>query len=43
MWLNPEPIKHWDIPSTWMIRQTFEMYPLTLDGLEEALGALLRV
>jgi len=40
VWLNPEPPKYWQITSTQMIRALFDMYPLTLDGLDEAVTAL---
>ena len=45
VWLNPVPQDHWDY--TWSIqaiRRIFEdrMFPLTLDGLEEAMRALAR-
>jgi len=45
VWLNPVPHDHWDY--TWSIqaiRRIFEdrMFPLTLDGLEEAMRALAR-
>ncbi len=45
VWLNPVPEEHWHwTPSIDMIRQAFEdrMYPLTLEGLDRAIGALLR-
>lgn len=44
-WLNPVPEAHWDYSqSTKMIRQLMadRMYPLTLDGLDEAARALSR-
>ena len=45
VWLNPVPKEHWDY--TWSIqgiRKIFEdrMFPLTLDGLEDAMRALAR-
>jgi uncharacterized protein with von Willebrand factor type A (vWA) domain len=45
VWLNPVPQAHWDYTwSTQAIRQIFEdrMFPLTLDGLEDAMRALAR-
>jgi uncharacterized protein with von Willebrand factor type A (vWA) domain len=45
IWLNPEQRRYWDYSeSTAMIRQLFEnrMYPLTLEGLEEAIRELAR-
>jgi uncharacterized protein with von Willebrand factor type A (vWA) domain len=44
-WLNPVPEAHWDYSqSTTMIRQLMadRMYPLTLEGLDEAARALSR-
>lgn len=43
IWLNPEPERNWDL--TWTIRAirgVFPMYPLTTDGLVDAVGALMR-
>jgi uncharacterized protein with von Willebrand factor type A (vWA) domain len=45
VWLNPEQRRYWDYSeSTAMIRKLFEnrMYPLTLEGLEEAIRELAR-
>ena len=45
VWLNPASEKYWPFtPSTDLISRTFEgrMYPLTLDGLDRAMKALLR-
>jgi uncharacterized protein with von Willebrand factor type A (vWA) domain len=42
IWLNPEPTKYWYIQSVQMIREVFEMFPLTLEGLEEGLEHLLK-
>jgi uncharacterized protein len=45
VWINPTPEPQWSYSqSTAMIRRLFEgrMYPLTLDGLEEAMRALTR-
>ncbi|GAA0633351.1 VWA domain-containing protein [Halomonas beimenensis] len=44
-WLNPMPRRHWDFtPSTGLIRELIDdrMYPMTLAGLEQAMGALAR-
>ncbi len=44
-WLNPKPERAWEYSqSTQMIRQIMDdrMYPLTLDGLEDAMRALSR-
>lgn len=45
IWLNPEQHRYWDYSeSTALIRKIFEgrMYPLTLDGLEDAMRELAR-
>ena len=45
VWLNPVPKKHWDYSgSTRMIREILgdSMYPLTLDGLDDAMRELTR-
>jgi uncharacterized protein with von Willebrand factor type A (vWA) domain len=42
-WLNPVPDDHWDYSSSvCILRDLFEdrMYPLTLKGLESAMGEL---
>ena len=39
-WLNPEPKSYWDIHSNYLIRQVFSMFPMTLDGLEDAIDFL---
>jgi len=43
VWLNPEPERYWNIESTRMIRHIFEMFPLTIEGLHEAVDHLRRV
>lgn len=40
VWLNPEPRKIWNAPTIHIIRQVFPMYPLTIDGLTEAIDVL---
>ena len=40
VWLNPEPERVWAATSIRMIRQVYPMYPLTLDGLAEAVDVL---
>lgn len=40
IWLNPEPRTLWDQPTIRLIRETFPMFPLTLDGLTEAIDTL---
>lgn len=45
IWLNPEPQEQWDmVESIRLARKVFEghMYPLTLDGLNEAMNLLRR-
>jgi uncharacterized protein with von Willebrand factor type A (vWA) domain len=45
VWLNPVPEKHWDYtPSISLMKQLFSdrMYPLTLEGLDEAMRELVR-
>ncbi len=43
VWLNPVPERHWDYtPSIQLVRQLIEdrMFPLTLDGLDQAMREL---
>ena len=40
VWLNPEPQRIWDAPTVQMIRKVFPMFPLTLDGLGDAVDVL---
>lgn len=40
VWLNPEDPRIWINPTTQTIARTFPMFPLTLDGLEEAVRKL---
>ncbi len=40
VWLNPEPKRIWNAPTIRMIRQVFPMYPLTVDGLTDAVDVL---
>ncbi|NCX83941.1 MAG: VWA domain-containing protein, partial [Rhodobacteraceae bacterium] len=45
IWLNPIPERHWDYThSIGMIKTIFEneMYPLTLNGIENGMRALVR-
>ncbi len=43
VWLNPEPQVAWELTSTRIVRKVFpDMYPLTLDGLDEAVERLRR-
>lgn len=39
-WLNPEPEKYWHGNTIEYIAQVFEMFPLTLEGLGNAVGHL---
>jgi uncharacterized protein len=41
-WLNPIPERLWGHPTTKMIRRFFPMFPLTIDGLEDAVRHLRR-
>lgn len=41
VWLNPDPEKYWNHPTVKMVSDTFPMFPLTLDGLHEAIRRLL--
>jgi uncharacterized protein with von Willebrand factor type A (vWA) domain len=40
VWLNPDPPNYWRGGTAEMLAKTFAMYPLTLDGLGEAIGHL---
>ncbi len=40
VWLNPEPKRIWNAPTIRLIRQVFPMYPLTVDGLGDAVDVL---
>lgn len=40
IWLNPEPLRHWHAPSIQLVRQVFPMFPLTVDGITEAVDVL---
>ncbi|NNF47880.1 MAG: hypothetical protein HKN69_14030 [Desulfofustis sp.] len=43
VWLNPVPENHWHHTRTiGMIREIFPMFPLSLDGLEQAVNQLMR-
>ena len=42
VWLNPEPPHGWYAPTIRAIGSVFPMYPLTLDGLGEAVGHLVK-
>lgn len=42
VWLNPEPSASWYAPTIRMIRAIFPMFPLTLEGLGEAVAHLTR-
>jgi uncharacterized protein len=40
VWLNPEPQSYWREMTIDHIRQVFEMFPLTLDGISDAMACL---
>jgi uncharacterized protein with von Willebrand factor type A (vWA) domain len=40
VWLNPEPKRIWNAPTIRLIRQVFPMFPLTIDGLSDAVDVL---
>ena len=41
-WVNPEPVKAWDNTRTnALIQRVFPMYELTVDGIEQAVAALI--
>jgi uncharacterized protein with von Willebrand factor type A (vWA) domain len=42
VWLNPEPPRFWRHVTVQSIRELFPMFPLTLDGLGDAVAALVR-
>jgi uncharacterized protein with von Willebrand factor type A (vWA) domain len=41
-WLNPEPPGYWTGNTVEYVRQAFEMFPLTVDGLGEAVAHLIK-
>lgn len=41
IWLNPERMDYWSADTIAAIRHVFKMYPLSLDGLEEGIRALM--
>jgi uncharacterized protein with von Willebrand factor type A (vWA) domain len=42
VWLNPEPPAYWEGNTIATVRQVFEMYPLTLEGLTQSMQFLSR-
>lgn len=42
VWLNPEQVGSWYAPTVRVIGDLFPMYPLTLEGLGEAVGHLVK-
>ncbi|HEY2732661.1 MAG TPA: VWA domain-containing protein [Polyangiales bacterium] len=42
VWLNPEPPSYWEGNTIQAVRQVFEMYPLTLEGLTQSMQYLNR-
>jgi len=41
-WLNPEPRRYWNHITVNAIRGLFPMFPLTLEGLEDAVASLIK-
>ncbi|MHA1681236.1 MAG: vWA domain-containing protein [Promethearchaeota archaeon] len=41
LWINPVNPRYWGSYSTEMIRNVFQMFPLTLDGLDDSIKALI--
>lgn len=39
-WLNPDPVQWWGSYTTRVIQTVFEMFPLTLEGLDDAVAYL---
>ncbi len=42
VWLNPDPVRYWDHPTVRAIGNIFQMHPLTVSGLREAIRQLVR-
>jgi uncharacterized protein with von Willebrand factor type A (vWA) domain len=40
VWLNPEPAQYWYVHSIQMIQDVFDMFPFTIEGLDDALNQL---
>lgn len=40
VWLNPEPKRIWEAPTIRLVHSIFPMFPLTLEGLTEAVDVL---
>jgi len=40
VWLNPDPERFWQAPTVQLVKRVFPMYPLTLDGLGQAVKKL---
>lgn len=40
VWLNPDPVRYWEHPTVRAIGQVFPMFPLTVDGLRDAVRRL---
>jgi hypothetical protein len=41
VWLNPEEMYYWNHPTVTMINKLFPMYPLTVDGITDAVRKLI--
>ena len=43
VWLNPQPVEDWKIPSNHLIRQVVpDMFPMTITGIEKAMESLMQ-
>lgn len=42
VWLNPEPVNYWEGTTIDQVRQVFDMFPLTLEGLGQGMMQLTR-
>lgn len=42
VWLNPDPPPHWTSQTTGILQKLFPMYHLSVEGLEEAVGRLVK-
>ncbi len=41
-WLNPEPIEYWSQATIQILQRLFAMFPLTIQGLHDAVRSLIR-
>lgn len=42
VWLNPEPVDYWRQRTIQLVKEIFPMYPLTIEGLAQAVTMLVR-